>query len=595
MNTSINRIRGPRKQFIRRLRVAMAAFMVSVVALLYAHPWRFMQPVTAPAPTDVVPPLPMENPVLWIQKTLGEKWLSPDGVAVDPASGTLYVSDENAAVVWAIDPRGKTQARCDALTPIYARTHGEEKPTGGLRMPEGVALDSEGRLYVVEDIPGGRLIEFDLRSNAPDSRTSGLVVDVPAPSSGYAWESIDVGPRGELLLAGSTLEAFMGGRNKTEMFAGAILYRDADGEWWLLLNGLLDSYSAVCFARDGTTAYFASETSGAVGCIDLTSHETRVWFSDETFRSPEGLDDLPDGTVVVSTEEGRLFRVDPSVGSAREVYDFNTEIESVVWDAPRQRLLVTSDQSGSLYSLETDRSYYTSREIERDIPFDAAAPVMILPEECPDYLNGVLKLGGYDPFQSNVSFREFARRVSLFAVDCDAQWSGDEPTVADPVRKIQFMVLLPQLFGVDMSGITGPVSGFVAVRTSGAMEMTRRVKRDMQHMDLWEGVSTPLGLKSVALPFPFSARLSNQGVASVHFMGFGETPDYHMIVNARAPDQSYMTVWHLDGTVETYRLSLPTNKDINHWVIGLKPDEPERWSRLTDQPREKPSDATRDF
>jgi len=583
MKKTTDCIGGRRKKFVRRLRIVIASSMLLVAAVLMAHPWHMTPPVVTSVPgAGAISPTAMEKPVLWFKKTLGRGWQSPDGIAVDTKSGTLYMTDENEAVVRAMDSRGNIRVICDGLSPIFRRTNGGYESTGGLRMPEGIAFVPEGRLYLVEDIPGGRLIEFDLRTTSTNDRISGVVIDVPAPSAGYAWESVDVGPRGEILLAGSTLEAFMGGGGNLGFYDGVILYRDVDEQWWLLLNGLLDSYSAVCFAREGTMAYFASETGGSVGCIDLESHETRVWFSEDTFQSPEGVDDLPDGTVVVSTENGMLFRVDPAGGPTREVFDMNTEIESVVWDAPRQRLLVTSDQSGSLYSLEADWSFYASREKKWDVPFDAAAPVMVLPDECPDYLTGVLKMGGYDPFQpdASVSFREFARRVSLFAVDCDAEWSGDGPPVADPVQKVQFMVLLPQLFGVDMSGITGPVSGFVAVRKSGVMEMTRRVQGNLLHMDLWETGSHPLGQKAVALPFPFSARLSNRGVASIHFMGFGETPDYHMIINARIPDQSYMTVMHLNGAQESYRLLLPANKTIHHWVIGMKPDEPERWSLL---------------
>ena len=502
----------------------------------------------------------------------------PDGLAIDQATGDIYVSEEYRAAIIRISTNGERIVLCDADTPIFQAVRGSVVRVTGMRGIEGVALDGKGLIYVVEDVVGGRLIKFLLAD-----MSQGEVVPLPLDGRAYAWESIDANNKGELLLAGSSMESFAAGHMTNSLFDGVILYRDVSGAWWIPMQNGLASYSAVCFSPDGRSAYFADELMGEVGCLDLESRTLRTYVADKTIRSPEGVCVLPDGSALVASEGGGIYRFDPVTRSVRLVYGCHSNIESIAWDNERHRLLVTSDGGGLLIALYADLHFQSPREFIPNVAFGPIPFGVTIPEKCPDYLQGVLKLGGFDPMNAtnNTSFAEFARRLSMVAVDSLAVMQDHEGPFGDPVKRVQFVVFMPNLFGIEMGEFTGPVSGFAAIQESGYVVQTRMRDRELVHVRLWDGLVSVFGKKRVALPYPLGARLSAEGVASLHFMGFGETPDYHVVLNARHPNESYMMVTYLDGRSQNYRLMLPPGKDVSHWVLALKPETPEEWTRAS--------------
>ena len=77
------------------------------------------------------------------------------------------------------------------------------------------------------------VIAFKLVDKSANPRAYGIVVPLPLENSTIAWESVDVGPLGELLLAGSTAESFSSQKNQEGLFNGTLLYRDVDENWWM--------------------------------------------------------------------------------------------------------------------------------------------------------------------------------------------------------------------------------------------------------------------------------------------------------------------------------------------------------------------------
>ena len=75
----------------------------------------------------------------------------PSALAVDPASGDLFVSDGNNARVLIFDADG---------APAGAIARGEEGES--LSVPRGLALDTLGRLHVVDGV-GGKVNVYDIR------------------------------------------------------------------------------------------------------------------------------------------------------------------------------------------------------------------------------------------------------------------------------------------------------------------------------------------------------------------------------------------------------------------------------------------------
>lgn len=521
--------------------------------------------------------------------TVAKGLVSPDGIARDAQSGDVYVSIEDAAAIVRIRPDGSKKVLFNGSTPLYAGSGTDRKKVVGLRSPEGVALDGKGLLYVVEDVTGGRLISFDVREPEADSHPGGNVVPIPLGNSLLAWESIDVGPEGELLMAGSTVEYSLFKPGEDGLFGmvrGAILYRDAKGEWWMPMNHAMASYSAVCFSPGGDYAFFACELTGEVGCLDLESRTLRTYVSGRAFRAPEGLCALPDGSALVAEESGNIYRLDPRADKTQLCVGLRGTIESVHWDGPKSRMLVTDDQHGTLLALEvkTEAIVGPAPGTNTTILYeDRYTNVEMIPDYCPEYLAKVLKLGGYvsDDKEGGITFRDFAQQYCLIAIDAAAELLSFSGLDADPIKRIQFIIVAPYLMGIQGGQLIWSSSGFVAVKESGQVVKTELVSRQVIHGDLMESRFTPVGGQQIALPMPFSTRIDTDGTAAVHFMGLGVMPDYLIMLNTVKPDQSIMLVMSPGERPQQYKITLPPNQDGRSWVIALKRKEPEVWKNLS--------------
>lgn len=519
---------------------------------------------------------------------LARNLIGPDGIARNPANGDIYVSLEDAATIIRIRVEGAKKVVVDTSSPVQALRGPADRKARGLRSPEGLALDGKGGLYVVEDVPGGRLIRYDIQERSLVSRAAGQMIDVPFTGGQIAWESVDVGPAGELLLAGSTMEHSMLAPGDTDLFGlarGVILYRDADGAWWMPLNRAMASYSSAVFSPDGKYAVYACEISGEVGCLDLESKNLRTFAASHEFQAPEGLCSLPDGRVLVAEESGRIYQWDPLTDEIRLLFNGRHTIESLEWIPDDNRVLVTDDQRGQLLSLKLapEALARSAATTNWGIRFaDRYTMVEMIPDDCPAYLESVLKMGGYVSSKEGgaVAFREFAQNYCLVAVDADAVPLERTRSIENPITRLQFVIVAPYLMGVQGGELLWSSSGFVAVKKSGEKETTRLVSRSVIHGDLMECRFTPVGGQEIALPMPFSTRFDNNGSASIHFMGMGVMPDYMVGLNTQNPEQSFLLVMQPDEQPQQYKLDLPARKDRNHWVIALRRKELEVWQPL---------------
>ena len=520
---------------------------------------------------------------------LAKELRSPDGIARDKETGDLYVVEEDAAAIVRIESDGTKKLLFDSTTPLYEKLGGTTREVTGLRSPEGLALDGKGTLYVVEDVPGGRLIAFSLKGKTTGSRARGEVVPLPIPQHQFAWESIDVGPAGDLLLAGSTMESMTDETGQGALFRGAIVYRDAAGQWWMPMNHAMASYSAVCFAADGQSAFFACEFSGDVGCLDLRTQTLRTFRSQHRFRSPEGLCALPSGSVVVAEESGRIYWLDPVSDKVQLLHDQKGAVESVAWDETGHRMLLTADQQGELLVLEQRGRIDLLSAVGAKglIAYEERSiPVEMIPDKCPKYLAKVLKLGGYDPLAENgkLGFRDFARRYCLIAIDAEAELMAMDGSVEDPIVSIQFVVVAPYLIGIQDGELIWSSSGFTAIKKSGQKVKTELVQRQIIQGDLMESRYMPVGGQTIALPMPFSARINVDGTTSVNFMGMGAMPDFYLVLNTVETSESVMIVMPPGHKPQQYRLHLPAGRDKSHWVVALERKEPDVWRRLGVEP-----------
>lgn len=516
----------------------------------------------------------------YIAAPLAQGLVSPDGIAIHPLTGAIYVSEEDAWAISRLTETGTVRV-IDRDTPIYCERYPTRARREPMRFPEGMAFSHDGHLYVVEDIPGGRLLRFT--ASAAGRYEEGVEVPFPGHWNHFAWEGLDINADGEILIAGSDLE-HIARSDSIGAFTGVILYRDPDGIWWVPQQRFFASYSSVAFSPSGRQAVYTCEVTGEIGWLDLNSRFALSGHSHVTARSPEGLAILPDGTLMIAEETGSLLHLDPATDQYRRVVEGLSDIESVIWDERGQRLLVTEDGSGTVWAFTPDRPFAMGPDRLLYATYYPAFAEQTVPDECPGYLARILALGGlrFDGRRpAPVSFREFLHRVPLVAADLQAVSMNANQQISDPVERVQFVVFEPNrmmrpgttgtphsfaLFAVQMrSGeliTTSALPVISATATAPATEFTRQ------------------GLIPLAVPMPAAVSVSGVGIAAVQFAGMGRTPDYSLVLNPRNPADSYMVVFHSCGQRDHYRLESASGTGSNDWVISYKPLEQDYWTRL---------------
>ena len=515
-------------------------------------------------------------------EVLAEELSSPDGLAVQPKTGRIFVSEEdNARILMLGDMSAVVVISME--TPIYEITNGKKTPAPGLRSPEGLAFASNGDLYVVEDVPGGRLIRFQFDEQGRCRQ--GEEVLIPGLPENFAWEGVDVSPQGEILVAGSDIEA-MTRSDQPGIFSGMILYRDAEGAWWIPHQRLFSSFSQVIFSKSGHQALYTCEVTGEIGWIDLRSRRPVGGNSEMVARTPEGLGLLPNGMMLIAQECGSIVCLDPSADRHEMVIQGLGSIESVLWDSVHGRALVTEDGGGRVLAFSPDVPYSENEDMLDYASYHAIYSPQHVPPSCPSYLSGVFAMGGLD-FRNHesepITFKQFTTRVPLIAADAKAIPVNPETAGEDPVERVQFVVFNPNQLIMDEKGPTLSLAAFAAKSRSGKVTRTSVSNPSARAADFMTGEVDPLEAGMMVVPQPAAISVSPLGIATVQFMGLGKTPDYSVMLDPRNPDNSRMIVFNLDGTRQTYRLETPSapSDEGGSWIIAYTRTNPEAWARLS--------------
>lgn len=520
---------------------------------------------------------------------LVEGLVSPDGIAIHPETGDFYVSEEEAACIRKI-VGGHAIVVIDRNTPVYDPQSGTRKRVEALRNPEGIAFGPKGDLHVVEDVPGGRLLRFPLQADG--ACREGEVIPIPGAWQNYAWEGVDVSKKGEILMAGSDVESLSRQADSPSLFSGAILYRDTADTWWVPYQRVFSSFSDVRFSKSGKQAIYTCEVSGEIGWLDLTTRQPIGGNSSVVAKSPEGICSLPNGALLYTQERGDIVYLDPSTDRREVVVTGLKSIESIVWDDRGQMALVTEDGSGRLLALIPQEMYPRHRDL---LEFAAYHPIYspkYIPEKCPPYLADILILGGLNMDKkglTNLSLREFTAKVPLIAADAKATPVEGLPQEDDPIQRVQFVVFHPNALLAMESGPAMALAAFAAAKKSGQLVRTTVMRTETMAADPVVGTVEPLGTAALAVPQPTAISVSSLGMATLHFLGLGKTPDYSITVDPRNPSDSYMVVFTQGGGRYQYRLDLPgRDENSDRWIVAYSGITPTEWLRLSGpEPGEK--------
>jgi hypothetical protein len=502
---------------------------------------------------------------------------SPDGLAIHPKNGMLFVSEETPSRISVI--RDGPRAVIDRKTPVM-KQQGSQRAKPMIN-PEGIAFAPDGTLYAVEDIPGGRLLRFP-EQNGKYPR--GYVEPFPGNWSRFAWEGVAVSDKGEILICGSDLESADQESGLTP-YTGIILYRDEEHNWWVPYERVFASFSGVGFSKHQKYAVYTEEVMGTIGWLDLSTRQILGGNSLVTAKSPEGICVLPDGTFLITEEGGTVMRLDPATDEREDIVSGLGGIESVIWDAGNHRAVVSADGTGQLLALWPDRRISSSDNAIRYAPFYPTCIPQHVPRKCPEYLVDVLAMGGLNyerRMQHQPTFREFTARVPLVAADAVTQPVLTTSEVTNPIERVQFVIFNPNKVMMNEDGTPSlPLAAFAAVKTSGEMIRTSLMKVESYFSSFESAGFEPMDLARVTVPHAGPVAVSSLGIATIHLLGLGQADDYSLVLNPRYNDDSYMVVYTPDGERTHYKLLTPqgTNQP-DSWVIALADKPADTWALL---------------
>ena len=481
---------------------------------------------------------------------------SPDGLAIHPQSGEIYVTEEQAGQVSVIR-NGERHVVIDRGwqveddLPAWAKRRHDEKALlrNSLHSPEGLAFDKAGNLYVTEDAQSGRLLKFI--PDATGNYTKAQVLPIPWMERPYAWEGITVSSKGRVYLAGSVENGMPG------LYFGTVLTRDPEGSWSVIDFGPFAAFSAVALSADEEILVVADEISGGVIWWDVIRQRV-IGAVSETLPYTEGVAVLPDGSILITQEShvrsegnedkmmgGRLLRVNPQTGTLKVLAEGFGTIESVVYSEKTGHLYVSEDSSGQIIEVQMNAPLETSQYLLKRSVSAREFIEGMAPKKWPPFLKSFFNNLGVPTQDESVdgevseadqdnafTLSEIAERMPLIAGKIKTELSEPPTENQDPVSEVDFIVFFPSK-SIQGDRLTTPGLGlFAAKRHSGKVEKTRVISGYKSSTYLGGGEwKDDEGEGMVYLPLPActASRRGSDGMdINVCFLGMGEYEDYFL-------------------------------------------------------------------
>ncbi len=560
--------------------------------------------------------------------------VTPEAMALHPVTGDVYVVEKTpgrvtrirAGKVETVVQKGFTIV--DDLPP-WALTAKYPLPywmNPALRSPEGLSFASDGRMYVTEDVPGGRLFEFQPGPDGNYSRAR--VIPIPWMEASYSWDSVCVGADGRLFMAGSTTEMGPG------MYYGAVLMRDPGGDWWMVDYGPFAKFSSVALSADGQVLMTSEQVSGQVNWWDVARH-CELGGTMEQLPNLQGVATLPDGSILAVQESGlkmsdklkghdpralpgRIVRIDPLMETVSPVIDGFSSPKSILAAPDGARILVAESATGSILELRPRTPMHGSGKL-----MDLAMNARYIhegraPKRWPGFLKNFMSEVGVravdeDPgaLEAEVSMRadsgrqgteftleEFADRIPLVAgrITLEETVQGASE---DPLKEIRFIFLYPNQLVRTADSATPSMCLFTATHASGRQEKTRVLDGLIESLTRLGGQGGGVTGQGARLFIPMAscnAQAFRRGTQlTLAFMGIDMLDDYYLTVaDGRSTSGTLVRQKMRDGGAEHYKVSFVEtdaagNQENNLVIAGLSRNYAEEfgWYKIGRSPTPK--------
>lgn len=540
----------------------------------------------------------------------------PDGLAIHPQTGEIYVSEETAGRI-SVLRNGRAEVvvgpdiRVEGTLPDWMITR--DRPDSywrltRLRNPEGICFMADGTLLVAEDTPGGRLLAFS--PDAAGRYGPAAVVPIPHLGDPYAWESVSATDDGRIYLAGASHEGGAG------LGASCVIARDPEGTWWMVDYSPLASFSAVATAPHELVLAVGDESVGGVTWWDVEQQREIVTLTRD-LASIEGLAFMPDGSLVVAQENtptgGRLVRLDPASGRRDLLAEGLGTLESLVWDSRGHRLLAVEDSTGRILVFTPSETIGAQHLSLLDLAKRSGnAKRGVPPRAAPDFLKQFFKAAGVQIVDQSgasdkdppptaaapsavaagipaLTLEELGRRIPLVA----GRLAVDPiEGVADPVVEISFVNLFPnQLLRNENRPMPG-LCFYAARHRSGRVERSRVIEGMQARRASLDGAREWIGHHALLmLPLTTCTAVeSDNGVTvSMTFLGLERFDDSFLTLHYGRHNYAYFST--AGEELKVARASFTETKQngvemVNFAMAGVRPRRAEDavWLRLSTRP-----------
>ena len=498
-------------------------------------------------------------------RSLAEGLKEPTGTAVHPVTGDVYVSEQGTGRILVLK-NGKPES---ALAPDWTVSEvlprwaiSQQMPMetwmeAVLHKPGAISISTNGRLYVAEQIPNGRILEF--LPNEQGQFAVAKCVPVPWLDQEFQWRDLFVDPGGRLYVVGADEVG------SDFMKFGSCLMREPDGIWWVIDFGPFANFNTFAISERQDVMLLGDRSKGSLSWWEVDRHMMLGGAPEATGRSElSSLAIYPDGTFIIGTQDApgkaSLKRMEPFTGQQQTLTEELKSIGDIAMDRKNTRYLVTDPAAGRLLECTpnpaTKFNETTMRQIVR-----SAEGMMGMPSEAPAFLNNF-----FDRLQD--AAKEILPEDSTHAVEFNlSDIAGKMPIVAgrvraavevegaeaDPLEEVEFFLLFPSKVVLTETAVSPSLSFFSAKRKSGKIEQTKPIFEGdvgvyrMSGTNISKVASAPGGLHVPVVVCGIEQ--ADGGVyVNLSFLGAGIYGDYYLTLFQGPREQKAKLVVKSSGT-----------------------------------------------
>lgn len=418
-------------------------------------------------------------------RALAEGLQEPSGAAVHPVTGDVYVSEKGSGRILVLkngrpEPALAPGWSVSAELPRWALS--DDMPMDKwmepvLHRPGPISISTNGTLFVAEQVPNGRILEF--RADEQGRYAVARCVPVPWLDQEFMWRDLLVDPGDRLYVVGADEIG------SEFMKFGSALMRETDGNWWVIDFGPFANFSTFAISERQDVMLLGDRVKGDLSWWEVDRHMMLGGSPGAAGRSElASLALFPDGSFILGLQDApgkaSLRRMEPFTGQQMVLTEELKSVGDIAMDRKNVRYVVTDPAAGRLLECKPSSEMRINETVMRQI-VRSAEGMMGMPSEAPAFLNNF-----FDRLQD--AAKEILPDDSTHAVEFNlSDIAGKMPIVAgrvraaievegaeaDPIESVEFFLLFPSKVVMTESAVSPSLSFFSARRKSGAVEQTK--------------------------------------------------------------------------------------------------------------------------